>query len=165
MSSVIGRMGLGACAALVFSAIVVAWQPAEPALATEKTTEIQVSARVQPWARLECQNRSEELRVNAEDVRTGYKEQKVRCTVVTNDRRGAIVRFVPRAGLGTLISIKGLSQPLVMQQEPVEVWQAPDAVLELEIRFNLRSALVPGLYPVPLLMHATPVSDSAPPQL
>ena len=165
MFSSIGRRSAhGRVGAAIGGAAAVAWLATTAAAGTQKSVQVEVSAKVLPRARLDCRNSPERLNVELADVRSGYKEVALACTVVTNDSRGAIVRFVPREGLATLIRINGLSRPLVLEREAVEVWQEAGAHFELQIWFNLHKDLAPGVYPVPLLVLATPVSDSAAPQ-
>jgi hypothetical protein len=129
------------------------------ATAEEPNTKFEVSAHVAAHAVVELVNWPVDVHITTNDVRAGYKDVMLRYVVRSNDRRGVIVRLTPLRGFATSMAIDGLSQSLVLQESELEIWQKSDARTELHVRFHLIQGLVPGTYPLPLMVAISPVSS------
>lgn len=100
------------------------------------------------------------LEVSTADVERGYAEVDATYRVSHNDRRGYLLSFLPRQGLTREIEVQGLSTALVLGDQPVELVQTgpPGShQLALAFRFLLDPAVVPGHYPLPVLVSAQPL--------
>lgn len=131
-----------------------------PALAGQARASFTVSAIVPARVTLTALEQPSELEVSAADVERGYAEVDATYRVSHNDRRGYLLSLLPRQGLAREIEVQGLAVTLVMGDEPVEILQPepPGAhQLALAFRFVLDPAVVPGRYPLPVLVDARPL--------
>jgi len=124
--------------------------------ATEQTATFSVSAYVPPRLSIERLAGPAVLIVRPEDARAGYKDVTLRYVVRSNVSGGAIVHLTPRIGLTTSMTIGGLSQPLTLGEGDVEIWQTQNSELTLQVRFHLKDEVVPGTYPLPLVVWCEP---------
>jgi hypothetical protein len=102
----------------------------------------------------------DEIDVSTADLERGYAEVAATYRVSHNDRRGYLLSILPRQGLTREIEVQGLATALVMGNEPVELLQpGPPGShqLSLAFRFALDPAVVPGRYPLPVLVTAHPL--------
>jgi hypothetical protein len=133
---------------------------AAPAMAGEARASFTVSAVVPARVTLTALAQPSELEVSAADVERGYTEIAATYRVSHNGRRGYLLSLLPRRGLTREIEVQGLATTLVMGDEPVEVVQpGPPGSYQfaLAFRFALDPAVVPGRYPLPLLVDARPL--------
>jgi hypothetical protein len=141
-------------------ALILALGTAAPAMAGEARASFTVSAVVPARVTLTALAQPSELEVSAADVERGYTEIAATYRVSHNGRRGYLLSLLPRRGLTREIEVQGLATTLVMGDEPVEVVQPgpPGSYqLALAFRFALDPAVVPGRYPLPLLVDARPL--------
>jgi hypothetical protein len=141
-------------------ALILALATAAPAMAGEARASFTVSAVVPARVTLTALAQPSELEVSAADVERGYTEIAATYRVSHNGRRGYLLSLLPRRGLTREIEVQGLATTLVMGDEPVEVVQPgpPGSYqLALAFRFALDPAVVPGRYPLPLLVDARPL--------
>ncbi len=93
------------------------------------------------------------LSVSLDDVARGYLDVDAAYRVSSNDPSGYMVRLVPRTGLTSSVEVAGLSTPIVMTDQSVEVIQ-PAALrpqtLALRFRLVLNDNAVPGTYAMPV---------------
>jgi hypothetical protein len=93
------------------------------------------------------------LSVSPGDVARGYLDVDAAYRVSSNDPSGYMVRLVPRIGLTSSVEVAGLSMPIVMTDQSVEVIQ-PAArrpqTLALRFRLVLNDDAVPGTYAMPV---------------
>ncbi|HSG91109.1 MAG TPA: hypothetical protein VLA56_17965, partial [Pseudomonadales bacterium] len=82
------------------------------------------------------------------------------CTVRSNDRRGYILRLVPRPGLARSIEVRGLGDDLSLHDESVEIHRPAAGklqALELAVRLVLDPRATAGTHAMPLQLEvATP---------
>jgi hypothetical protein len=122
--------------------------------AGEYTTQLTVSAHVPPMLHFERVAGPDVLAVDAQDARIGYKDVSLRYSLRSNEPSGVIVRLTPLIGLTKSMTVSGLSQVLTLKEDEVEVWRARSSELALQVRFHLRDEVVPGVYPLPLVVWA-----------
>ena len=141
-------------------ALMLALATAAPAMAGQGRASFTVSVVVPARVTLTPLDQSSALEVSAADVERGYAEIAATYRVSHNDRRGYLLSLLPRQGLTREIEVQGLATTLVMGDEPVELVQpGPPGShpLALAFRFVLDPAVVPGRYPLPLLVAAQPL--------
>jgi hypothetical protein len=123
------------------------------AAAGETRASFGVSATVLPRASLESVSEPAMLSVSPGDVARGYLDVDAAYRVSSNDPSGYMVRLVPRIGLTSSVEVAGLSMPIVMTDQSVEVIQ-PAArrpqTLALRFRLVLNDDAVPGTYAMPV---------------
>ena len=112
-----------------------------------------VTATVSPRASLESVSEPATLSVSPDDVARGYLDVNAAYRVSSNDPSGYMVRLAPRTGLTRMVEVGGLSTPIVMTDQSVEVVQ-PAALrpqtLALRFRLMLNEKAVPGTYAMPV---------------
>ena len=141
-------------------ALILALATAAPAIAGQGRASFTVSVVVPARVTLTPLDQSSALEVSAADVERGYAEIAATYRVSHNDRRGYLLSLLPRQGLTREIEVQGLATTLVMGDEPVELVQpGPPGShpLALAFRFVLDPAVVPGRYPLPVLVTARPL--------
>jgi len=141
-------------------ALMLALATAAPAMAGQGRASFTVSVVVPARVTLTPLDQSSALEVSAADVERGYAEIAATYRVSHNDRRGYLLSLLPRQGLTREIEVQGLATTLVMGDEPVELVQpGPPGShpLALAFRFVLDPAVVPGRYPLPVLVTARPL--------
>jgi hypothetical protein len=141
-------------------ALILALATAAPAIAGQGRASFTVSVVVPARVTLTALDQPAALEVSAADVERGYAEVAATYRVSHNDRRGYLLSLLPRHGLAREIEVQGLATALVMGDEPVELVQpGPPGShqLALAFRFVLDPAVVPGRYPLPVLVSAQPL--------
>jgi hypothetical protein len=128
---------------------------AVPCVATagETRASFLVSATVLARASLEPVAQPAMLSVSGDDVARGYLDVAVAYRVSSNDPSGYMVRLAPRIGLTRSVEVAGLSTPIVMTDQVVEVVQpAARGPQRLDLRFRLvlEDSAVPGTYSMPV---------------
>jgi hypothetical protein len=121
--------------------------------AGELRTQFSVTATVSPRASVEPLSQPAQLSISEVDVERGYVDVNAAYRVSSNDPSGYMVRLVPRNGLTSSVEVAGLSTPIVMTDQSVEVIQ-PAALrpqtLALRFRLVLNDKAVPGTYAMPV---------------
>jgi hypothetical protein len=121
--------------------------------AGESRAQFAVTATVLPRASLEPVSAPAMLSLSPDDVARGYLDVDAAYRVSSNDPSGYMVRLVPRTGLTSSVEVAGLSTPIVMTDQSVEVVQ-PAALraqtLALRFRLVLDDKAVPGTYAMPV---------------
>ena len=141
-------------------ALTLALATAVPALAGQARASFTVSATVSARVTLTALDQPSALEISAADVERGYTDVAATYRVSHNDRRGYLLSLLPRRGLTREIEVQGLATTLVMADEPIELVQpGPPGShqLALAFRFVLDPAVVPGRYPLPVLVDARPL--------
>jgi hypothetical protein len=112
-----------------------------------------VTATVSPRASVEPLSQPAQLSISEVDVQRGYVDVATAYRVSSNDPSGYMVRLAPRIGLTRSVEVAGLSSPIVMTDQVVEVVQ-PAARrpqrLDLRFRLVLDENAVPGTYAMPV---------------
>jgi hypothetical protein len=121
--------------------------------AGESRTQFSVTATVSPRASVEPLSQPAQLSISRVDVERGYVDVAAAYRVSSNDPSGYMVRLAPRIGLTRSVEVAGLSSPIVMTDQVVEVVQ-PAARrpqrLDLRFRLVLDESAVPGTYAMPV---------------
>ena len=121
--------------------------------AGELRTQFSVTATVSPRASVEPLSQPAQLSISRVDVERGYVDVAAAYRVSSNDPSGYLVRLSPRTGLTRAVEVAGLSTPVVMTDQSVEVVQ-PAALrpqtLALRFRLVLNDKAVPGTYAMPV---------------
>ena len=121
--------------------------------AGELRTQFSVTATVSPRASFEPLTQPALLSISQVDVERGYVDVAAAYRVSSNDPSGYMVRLAPRIGLTRSVEVAGLSSPIVMTDQVVEVVQ-PAARrpqrLDLRFRLVLDESAVPGTYSMPV---------------
>ena len=141
-------------------ALILALATAAPAMAGQGRASFTVSVVVPARVTLTAFDQPSELEVSAADVERGYTEIAATYRVSHNDRRGYLLSLLPRRGLTREIEVQGPATTLVMGDDPVELVQpGPQGSYQfaLAFRFVLDPAVVPGRYPLPVLVTAQPL--------
>lgn len=131
-----------------------------PAMAGQARASFTVSVVVPARVTLTVLDQPSALEVSAADVERGYAEVDATYLVSHNDWRGYLLSLLPRQGLTREVEVQGLDTTLVMGSDPVELVQpGPPGShqLALAFRFLLDPAIVPGRYPLPVLVTAQPL--------
>ena len=131
-----------------------------PAAADQISAHFTVSAVVPARVTLTALDEATEFEVSTADLERGYAELAATYRISHNDRRGYLLSILPRQGLTREIEVQGLATALVVRNEPVELLQPrpPGShQLSLAFRFVLDPAVVPGRYPLPVLVTAQPL--------
>ena len=120
--------------------------------------QFSVTAIVSPRASVEPLSQPALLSVSADDVERGYVDVAAAYRVSSNDPSGYMMRLAPRTGLTSSVEVAGLSTPVVMTDQVVEVIQ-PAARrpqrLDLRFRLVLDEKAVPGTYAMPVQVSVT----------
>jgi hypothetical protein len=115
--------------------------------------QLLVTATVLPRASVEPLSQPVLLSISADDVERGYMDVAAAYRVSSNDPSGYMVRLAPRVGLTRSVEVAGLSSPIVMTDQVVEVVQpAARGPQRLDLRFRLvlDDSAVPGTYSMPV---------------
>ena len=140
------KPGVGVVVLLVATAPLVAG-------AGESRVQFSVTATVSPRASVEPLTQPAQLSISQVDVERGYVDVAAAYRVSSNDPSGYMVRLAPRIGLTRSVEVAGLSSPIVMTDQVVEVVQ-PAARrpqrLDLRFRLVLDENAVPGTYAMPV---------------
>ena len=91
--------------------------------AGELRTQFSVTATVSPRASVEPLSQPAQLSISKVDVERGYVDVAAAYRVSSNDPSGYMVRLAPRIGLTRSVEVAGLSSPIVMTDQVVEVVQ------------------------------------------
>jgi hypothetical protein len=121
--------------------------------AGELRTQFSVTATVSPRASVEPLSQPAQLSISRVDVERGYVDVAAAYRVSSNDPSGYMVRLAPRIGLTRSVEVAGLSSPIVMTDQVVEVVQpAAGRPQRLDLRFRLvlDESAVPGTYAMPV---------------
>jgi hypothetical protein len=121
--------------------------------AGELRTQFSVTATVAARASVEPLSQPAQLSISQVDVERGYVDVAAAYRVSSNDPSGYMVRLAPRIGLTRSVEVAGLSTPIVMTDQVVEVVQpAARRPQRLDLRFRLVLAenAVPGTYAMPV---------------
>ena len=140
--------------------LVAALAVALPAQAGRDQARFTVSAVVPVRVTLTALDQPAELSISEADLERGYKDVAATYRVSHNDRRGYLLRLSPRIGVTSAVEVRGLTSPVVMREEIVELRQSgTPGVRELALgfRFLLDPAAEPGSYPLPVLVTAQPL--------
>ncbi len=120
--------------------------------------QFSVTATVSPRASVEPLSQPALVPISADDVERGYVDVAAAYRVSSNDPSGYLVRLAPRTGLTRSVEVAGLSTPIVMTDQVVEVIQ-PAARrpqrLDLRFRLVLDDGAVPGTYAMPVQVSVT----------
>ncbi|MCU0976964.1 MAG: hypothetical protein MUC71_11740 [Steroidobacteraceae bacterium] len=122
--------------------------------------QLSVQATVPARVTLEAVEHPDRLDLSQADIERGYKQVSARYVVRENTARGWLLRLSPRIGLTRHVEIHGLSRPLLLQADSVEVYQPPARgaqALALDYRFVLDPDARPGSYALPIHISATPL--------
>lgn len=129
------------------------------AVAENVQAHFQVSAQVVPRASIESVGMApQEMRLTDLDLFRGYKDISARYRVRSNDPRGYLLRFAPRAGLTDGIEVRGLSAPVTVGDLGAEVLQASvgrQQEYALQFRFHLAPTARAGEYELPVLVSVS----------
>jgi hypothetical protein len=140
------KPGVGVVVLLVATAPLVAG-------AGDTRTQFSVTATVAPRASVEPLTQPAQLSISQDDVERGYVDVAAAYRVSSNDPSGYMVRLAPRVGLARSVKVAGLSSPIVMTDQVVEVVQ-PAARrpqrLDLVFRLVLDDGAAPGTYSMPV---------------
>ena len=121
--------------------------------AGESRAQFSVTATVSPRASVEPLTQPAQLSISQVDVERGYVDVAAAYRVSSNDPSGYMVRLAPRTGLTRAVEVAGLSSPVVVTDQSVEVIQ-PAALrpqrLDLRFRLVLAENAVPGTYAMPV---------------
>lgn len=142
--------------AMVLSALLVGAR----VCAETQQTQFLVRVTVPELAMVEALEQPGRLWLSTQDIARGYKDVSARYLVESNTGRGWLLRLSPRQGVTQRIEVRGLSGPVVLQDESVEIYRprtrGPQD-LALDYRFVLTGAAVPGSYELPVHVSATPL--------
>jgi hypothetical protein len=140
------KPGVGVVVLLIATAPIVAG-------AGESRAQFSVTATVSPRASVEPLTQPAQLSISQDDVERGYVDVAAAYRVSSNDPSGYMVRLAPRIGLTRSVEVAGLSSPVVVTDQSVEVIQ-PAALrpqrLDLRFRLVLAENAVPGTYSMPV---------------
>lgn len=151
------RLNCATCWALTLALLAAV---ALPAAAEKDSARFTVSAVVPVRVTVTALDEPAELAISAADLERGYKEVAATYLVSHNDRRGYLLSLSPRIGVTREVEVQGLTAAVVMREESVEIVQpGPPGSRELALgfRFVLDPAVVPGRYPLPVLVDARPL--------
>lgn len=140
--------------------IVVAWLAAASAHAEARHASFVVSVNVPARAELRAIDQPALIQVSEQDVTRGYKDVTARYRVESNTPRGWLLRLAPRLGVAQRVEVQGLSAPVVLAGDAVEVYRAralePER-LSLTYRLVLGQGTPPGTYQLPIHVSAMPL--------
>ena len=128
--------------------------------ADSRHTSFVVSATVPERATLEVLEQPALVQISEQDVARGYKDVAAQYQVESNTVRGWLLRLAPRIGVAQQIEVQGLSSPVVLAGDVVEVYRArasePER-LALQYRLVLDPGTRPGGYQLPIQVSAVPL--------
>ena len=140
--------------------IVVACLAATGVRAESRHASFVVSATVPARATLQVLEQPRLVQISEQDVARGYKDVAAQYQVESNTVRGWLLRLAPRVGVAQQIEVQGLSSPVVLAGDVVEVYRArasePEG-LALQYRLVLERGTLPGSYPLPIHVSAAPL--------
>jgi hypothetical protein len=142
--------------AMVLSALLVGAR----VCAETQQAQFLVRVTVPALVTVEALEQPSHLWLSTEDIARGYKDVSARYLVESNTGRGWLLRLSPRLGVTQRIEVRGLSGPVVLQDESVEIYRPRTREpqdLALDYRFVLTRDAVPGSYALPVHLSATPL--------
>lgn len=126
----------------------------------QQHTQFVVQATVPARVTLAAVEQPTRLSLTEDDVARGYKDVSARYRVASNSSRGWLLHLSPRLGATSHVEVHGLSAPVVLRNESVEVYQpraSEPQSLALDYRFVLDPDTQPGDYELPIHLSATPL--------
>jgi hypothetical protein len=134
--------------------------PAGSAFGDEASTRMQVSAIVLPDARI-VRLDAPTLVITAADLERGYLDVVRRYEVRSNAPDRLLLQFFVRGNLARSVEVRGLGAPLAIGplggQLCLDPPGAPGRDLALGFRIQLDPDVVPGIYPLPVVVSIDPV--------
>ena len=125
------------------------------AAAGPATDRMTIAATVSAHITLSTLHEPETLSLSERDIERGYIEARARYDVKTNVPGGYRLRFVPRVGLASQITILGLGGAVVLRDLEVDVFRPVSSDdVDLQLRIDLRPGLEAGSHPWPVLVAA-----------
>ncbi len=119
------------------------------------TDRMNIAATVSAHISLSTLHEPETLSISEPDIERGYIEARARYDVKTNVPGGYRLRFVPRVGLASQITIIGLGGAVVLRDLEVDVFRPVSSdEVDLQLRIDLRPGLEAGRHPWPVLVAA-----------
>lgn len=129
-----------------------------PASASTPGAQFTVSAQVVPHTVIESVDEPATILLTQADLEQGYKVLDIHYRVHTAGTSRYLLNIAPRAGLTDRIDIDGLGAPISLGETDITVLQqvlSDTDELRLRLRFNLRSGLTAGHYPMPLRLSVS----------
>jgi hypothetical protein len=119
------------------------------------TDRMNIAAPVSAHITLSTLHEPETLSLSERDIERGYIEARARYDVKTNVPGGYRLRFVPRVGLASQITIIGLGGAVVLRDLEGDVFRPVSSdEVDLQLRIDLRPGLEAGRHPWPVLVAA-----------
>lgn len=146
--------------ARVVGVLVVSLAACLPAGAGQVDAHFVASVRVPERTTVTPLEPVERFVVSEADVARGHADLTARYLVSSNSPRGFLLTLAPRLGLAQRVEVRGLGGDVVLQDQPVEVYSRGTErrrELVLELRVVLADDVPAGLYPLPVVLDASPL--------
>lgn len=140
--------------------IVVAWLAVASAHAETRHASFVVTVEVPARATLQVVEQPALVEISEQDVARGHKDVAARYRVESNAARGWLLRLAPKLGVAQQVEVQGLSAPVVLAGDAVEVYHAralEPGRLSLTYRLVLGPGTPPGSYQLPIHVSAAPL--------
>jgi hypothetical protein len=130
------------------------------ATTSSKSTQMRISATVNPYVRLDVLQQQPSLTITAEDVQRGYVDVSAGTSLRTrtNDRNGFLVNFDSRSNVFERVSVTGIGGTVEIGSGGGAVraaYTGPESLAQVSYRFYLAQGVQSGSYPWPLQISAS----------
>ncbi len=130
------------------------------AMTSSKSTQMRISATVDPYVRLDVLQQQPSLTITSEDIERGYVDVSAGTSLRTrtNDRNGFLVNFDSRSSVFERVSVTGIGGAVEMGSGGGTIraaYAGPESLAQVSYRFYLAQGVRSGNYPWPLQISAS----------
>lgn len=129
------------------------------AVTAAESSQMRISATVDPYVRLEVLQQQPSLTITAADIQRGYVDVAAgtRLRTRTNDHNGVLVNFDSRSNLFERVSVAGIGGTAEIGSGGGSIraaYEGPESTAEVSYRFYLAQGAQSGNHPWPLEISA-----------
>ena len=130
------------------------------ATTSAKSTQMRISATVNPYVRLDVLQQQPSLTITAEDIQRGYVDVSAGTSLRTrtNDRNGFLVNFDSRSNVFERVSVSGIGATAEIGSGGGTIraaYAGPESMAQVSYRFYLAQGVQSGNHPWPLQISAS----------
>ena len=130
------------------------------ATTSAKSTQMRISATVNPYVRLDVLQQQPSLTITAEDIQRGYVDVTAGTSLRTrtNDRNGVLVNFDSRSTVFERVSVSGIGATAEIGSGGGTIraaYAGPESLAQVSYRFYLAQGVQSGNHPWPLQISAS----------
>ena len=130
------------------------------ATTSAKSTQMRISATVNPYVRLDVLQQQPSLTITAEDIQRGYVDVSAGTSLRTrtNDRNGFLVNFDSRSNVFERVTVTGIGGTAEIGSGGGTIrapYAGPESLAQVSYRFHLAQGVQSGNHPWPLQISAS----------